>query len=403
MPNSMGPAAVGAVRAPLPEHARLIARRRRRGGLRDPFLVRAIGPCDSPRACAIASSSGGCSSPRCSPPSPRRWAAATAGRRAPRGRRSPIPAGTGSGSTGSRRPTPALVLATVGDREITLGQFAAELDRGALLRTRYRSPERRRELLDQMIRVELLAQEAARRGYDQLPEVQRGAQADPHPEVPARALRRRGRGVDPAGGRRGLLRGATARTTRRPRSAAPASSFVRERRLAQRLLRELEDDADGQRFRELVREHSVDEVTAAPLRGPRLLQPARASGGPRSPRWPTASATSPSRSSRRSARSTTKCCGRTRATRSCASPVAGRRCDGTLESVSQPIRNRAVAGAPRAGDRGSHRAAAGRGATSRSTWPPSTTSGWTCRSSRRRRPTRCGRPSTRRSEVDAPQ
>ncbi len=65
-------------------------------------------------------------------------------------------------------------LAVIGDTSITAGQFAEELaSKGSFIRTRYNSPERRRELLDQMIRFELLAREAHRRGYDQLPEVER--------------------------------------------------------------------------------------------------------------------------------------------------------------------------------------------------------------------------------------
>ncbi len=65
-------------------------------------------------------------------------------------------------------------LARIGDTTITVGQFAEELaSKGSFIRTRYNSPERRRELLDQMIRFELLAQEAHRRGYDALPEVER--------------------------------------------------------------------------------------------------------------------------------------------------------------------------------------------------------------------------------------
>lgn len=68
----------------------------------------------------------------------------------------------------------AHTIAKVGDVEITVGDVAAELaSKGSFIRTRYQSPERRREFLDQMIRFELLAQEAERRGYDELPEVQR--------------------------------------------------------------------------------------------------------------------------------------------------------------------------------------------------------------------------------------
>lgn len=65
------------------------------------------------------------------------------------------------------------VLAKVGDRVITLGDYAATLERmDQFERLRYQSPDRRRQLLDEMIQVELLAQEAARRGLDKRPETQ---------------------------------------------------------------------------------------------------------------------------------------------------------------------------------------------------------------------------------------
>jgi peptidyl-prolyl cis-trans isomerase C len=71
--------------------------------------------------------------------------------------------------------TPAqagMVLATVGDKNITLGDFAAALERmDQFDRLRYQTPERRRELLDHMVTVELLAREARRRGMDNDPQV----------------------------------------------------------------------------------------------------------------------------------------------------------------------------------------------------------------------------------------
>ena len=61
----------------------------------------------------------------------------------------------------------AEVLATVGETEITVGEMAARLsDQSPYLRARYDSPERRREFLDNMIRFELLAQEAERLGQE---------------------------------------------------------------------------------------------------------------------------------------------------------------------------------------------------------------------------------------------
>lgn len=67
----------------------------------------------------------------------------------------------------------ARIVAKVGDRTITLGDFARTLERmDPFDRLRYQTKERRRELLSEMIDVELLAQEAKRRGLDKRPEVQ---------------------------------------------------------------------------------------------------------------------------------------------------------------------------------------------------------------------------------------
>ena len=68
----------------------------------------------------------------------------------------------------------AQVLAKVGETEITLGQFADRLaSQSPYLRARYNSAERRQEFLDNMVRFELLAIEASKRGHDARPEVQR--------------------------------------------------------------------------------------------------------------------------------------------------------------------------------------------------------------------------------------
>lgn len=64
----------------------------------------------------------------------------------------------------------AQVLAKVGDRTITLGDYVAALDHmDQFDRMRYSSPERRKELLDEMIEVELLAREAEAKGWDKDP------------------------------------------------------------------------------------------------------------------------------------------------------------------------------------------------------------------------------------------
>jgi peptidyl-prolyl cis-trans isomerase C len=65
-----------------------------------------------------------------------------------------------------------IVLAKVGDVSITLGDYAAALDRmDRFERLRYQSADRRQQLLDELVNVELLAQEAKRQKLDEDPEV----------------------------------------------------------------------------------------------------------------------------------------------------------------------------------------------------------------------------------------
>src|SRR5207253_5662402 len=67
----------------------------------------------------------------------------------------------------------AKVLAKVGDKTITLGDYVAALEHmDQFDRMRYQSPERRKELLGEMINVELLAEEARAKGYDKDPQTQ---------------------------------------------------------------------------------------------------------------------------------------------------------------------------------------------------------------------------------------
>lgn len=72
----------------------------------------------------------------------------------------------------------AKVLAKVGDKAITLGDFAAALEHmDQFDRLRYQSVERRKELLNDMINVMLLAQEAEEKGYDKDPVTQQEIRA----------------------------------------------------------------------------------------------------------------------------------------------------------------------------------------------------------------------------------
>ncbi|MEA2750678.1 MAG: hypothetical protein QOI41_4821, partial [Myxococcales bacterium] len=69
-------------------------------------------------------------------------------------------------------------LAKVGDETITLGDYAAALEHmDQFDRLRYQSTERRKELLDEMITVQLLAKEATAKGYDKDPIAQQEMRA----------------------------------------------------------------------------------------------------------------------------------------------------------------------------------------------------------------------------------
>ncbi|HEX8793031.1 MAG TPA: peptidylprolyl isomerase [Polyangiaceae bacterium] len=79
-------------------------------------------------------------------------------------------AGTAQAPAGLTEAQAKQVLAHVGDRTITLGDFAAAIEHmDQFDRMRYQAPERRKELLNEMIDVMLLADEARAHGYDKDP------------------------------------------------------------------------------------------------------------------------------------------------------------------------------------------------------------------------------------------
>lgn len=78
------------------------------------------------------------------------------------------PIADGGAAAGGLTPEQAAaVVAKVGDRSITLGDFAQTLERmNQYDRLRYQTKDQRRKLLQEMIDNELMAQEAARQGLD---------------------------------------------------------------------------------------------------------------------------------------------------------------------------------------------------------------------------------------------
>jgi peptidyl-prolyl cis-trans isomerase C len=108
-----------------------------------------------------------------------------------------LASGSASSSAGGLPPELAKKpIAKVGDRVITLGEYAATLDRmDQFERLRYQTPERRKQLLQEMIDAELLATEARKRGLDKQPEVEERTRQLLRDEL----LRDLRRGVTPPG------------------------------------------------------------------------------------------------------------------------------------------------------------------------------------------------------------
>ncbi|MFP2926554.1 peptidyl-prolyl cis-trans isomerase [Pyxidicoccus sp. 3LG] len=78
--------------------------------------------------------------------------------------------GSGGSEASGGKPDP--VVAKVGDGAITVAELQARLEeQPPVLRSRYASLESKKEFLDNLVRFELLAQEARRQGLEQDPEV----------------------------------------------------------------------------------------------------------------------------------------------------------------------------------------------------------------------------------------
>ncbi|MCC6552866.1 MAG: peptidyl-prolyl cis-trans isomerase [Polyangiaceae bacterium] len=158
------------------------------------------------------------------------------------------------------------VLARIGDRRITLGDFGRTLERmDQFDRLRYQTKERRRELLGELVDVELLAQEARRRGLDKDPEVEdairqllrdamlaKARQGLPAPaEISAEEVR--------------AYYEANADRFDEPERRRVAAIVMTDRKAAEKVLKEAEKSSTGSAWGELFYKHSI---TAPKERGP---------------------------------------------------------------------------------------------------------------------------------------
>jgi peptidyl-prolyl cis-trans isomerase C len=80
----------------------------------------------------------------------------------------------GKGKTGATGPGAGEIVAKVDDAVITVGDVQERINKQSpFVRAKYTTPDKKKEFLDSLIRFEVLANEAEKRGYDKDPEVVR--------------------------------------------------------------------------------------------------------------------------------------------------------------------------------------------------------------------------------------
>ncbi|MEY4583352.1 MAG: hypothetical protein RL701_8055 [Pseudomonadota bacterium] len=160
----------------------------------------------------------------------------------------------------------AQVLVEVGDTKITLGEFAEKLgSQSPYLRARYHNPERRREFLENMVRFELLAKEAEKRGFMQNEEVERVRRQAMVQQMMQDLFDRGGLALADIGDDE-IKRYYEQNTAEFDKPAQVRASHIlfKDRASAERALKELQEKpADNELFRKLATERSQDAATKA--------------------------------------------------------------------------------------------------------------------------------------------
>ncbi|MCA9577039.1 MAG: peptidyl-prolyl cis-trans isomerase [Myxococcales bacterium] len=155
----------------------------------------------------------------------------------------------------------ALVLARVGDREITAGELAARLAaEGRYTQARFASPERRREYLDKMIELALLAAEAERLGYQNDPLVVQAREQAMREEMLRELVDARVQRSDITDEAIAAYYQAHLSEYNQPAQVRAVHIVVRTRAEAQRYLQQVRDQADIAPFRALAQQHNIDDT-----------------------------------------------------------------------------------------------------------------------------------------------
>ncbi|WP_437711196.1 peptidylprolyl isomerase [Sorangium sp. So ce448] len=181
-----------------------------------------------------------------------------------------VPSDAGDPVFGLTAEQSARVLAKVGDRVITLGDFGRTLERmDQFDRLRYQTKERRRELLSELVDAELLALEARRRGLDKDPAVEDTIRQILREAMIARARKGLPAPADiPASEVRAYYE-ANADKFSEPERRRVAAIVVGDRALGEKVLKEAQKAGSSSAWGELFLKHSLtapkDKSAAPPL------------------------------------------------------------------------------------------------------------------------------------------
>lgn len=155
------------------------------------------------------------------------------------------------------------VLAQVGDRTITVGEFADRLaSQSPYLRARFESPERRKDFLDNLVRYELLVYEAKRRGYADKPEIVRARRSAMIEQLVKREVDEPLEGKEITDDEIQAVYEANPDDYSRPAQVRASHIFITERARARKVLSKAKK-VDLAGFRALARENSEDGDTKA--------------------------------------------------------------------------------------------------------------------------------------------
>jgi peptidyl-prolyl cis-trans isomerase C len=154
-------------------------------------------------------------------------------------------------------------LVQIGDSTITVGDFAEELaQKSPYLRARWSSPERRRELLDEMVKFELLAREAQRRGLDKDDEVIRTKKQVMIQQMMKSEFEDKVKLADITDAEIEAYYKAHPEEFNKPAQMRASHILVKDEAKAKQLLKQvLDNQQDNALFRDLARKHSEDAAT----------------------------------------------------------------------------------------------------------------------------------------------